>query len=257
MKKNDSPKIPVVDRMVFCRPEFKAWYSPIMLGPEAIGSWAIHPYSLRKVLKILDLLEADDYINFLKSYYDEGLKRFGRLWRYADILSVLYAVSSILRPVSYLEIGVRRGRSMAMVGANCPHCHLVGFDLWEGVYAGIPNPGPDFVRNELKKTGYFGEMELIKGDSHITVPDYFKKKDDYFDVITVDGDHSEKGAKQDLVTVLPRLKIGGIIVFDDICHPSHSYLDRVWDRVVGRDPRFLSWKFSELGYGIAMAIRRN
>ena len=30
----------------------------------------------------------------------------------------------------YLEIGVRRGRSMAMVASQAPDCSMLGFDLW-------------------------------------------------------------------------------------------------------------------------------
>jgi predicted O-methyltransferase YrrM len=91
----------------------------------------------------------------------------------------------------------------------------------------------------------------------VTVPEYFRRHPDrFFDLITVDGDHSAAGAAADIENVMPRLKIGGALVFDDIANPAHPELREVWDRVVARSDRFASWSFSELGFGIAFAIKR-
>lgn len=145
-----------------------------------------------------------------------------------------------------------------MVAATCPECEIVGFDLWTSDYAGMPSPGPDFVRGEMKKLGYAGDLTFIGGDSHDTVPRFLDVHPaKFFDLITVDGDHSEEGAEDDLRNVLPRVKVGGVLVFDDISHPAHPYLADVWQRVVVVDPRFATWQFTELGYGVAFAIRRD
>jgi predicted O-methyltransferase YrrM len=101
-------------------------------------------------------------------------------------------------------------------------------------------------------------LELIVGNSHRALPDYFSKHPDlFFDLITVDGDHSEDGAEQDLREVVPHLKVGGILVFDDISHPAHPYLAQVWRNVIESDSCFSSWGYSELGYGVALAIRKS
>jgi len=213
---------------------------------------------LQQAMHVIERLEPDNYVRFLLAYYRAGLERFGDNWHYADIVTVLTAAAKLLRPRNYLEIGVRRGRSMAMVAATCPDCDIVGFDLWTPDYAGMSNPGPDFVRAEMKKLGYSGRMELISGDSHKTLPRFFfEHRDAFFDLITVDGDHSRKGAERDLRDVLPRLKVGGIIVFDDICLPLHHHLAKVWQRVVASDSRFATWQFAELGYGVAFAIKKD
>ena len=78
----------------------------------------------------------------------------------------------------------------------------------------------------------------------------------YFDLVTVDGDHTAEGAAQDLREVLPRVSVGGALVFDDIAHRKHPHLVEVWKSVVESDPRFASYRFSELGYGIGFAIRQ-
>jgi hypothetical protein len=72
-------------------------------------------------------------------------------------------------------------------------------------------------------------------------------------MITVDGDHTVGGAAADLATVMPRLKVGGVLLFDDLLNP--PALQRVWDRLVKHDGRYLTWEFAEAGTGIAAAIR--
>jgi len=255
---SDLPSLPSAAQVVFDRPDLGNWYHPVMIGPSPLGEMAVSPACLRQVIQVVERLEPDDYIRYLLAYYRAGLERFGDDWRYADILTVLMGAARLARPHDYLEIGVRRGRSMAMMAATCPSCDVVGFDLWTADYAGMSNPGPDFVRAEMSKLGHTGRLELITGDSHKTLPRFFSEHHDaFFDLITVDGDHSKRGAEQDLRNVLARLKTGGIIVFDDICHPLHPYLASVWQRVIGSDSRFATWQFTELGYGVAFAIRKS
>lgn len=217
----------------------------------------MHAGCLRQVMPILNRLEPDEYVNYLQAYYRAGLERFGDAWHYADIVTVLLTAAQLAQPRNYLEIGVRRGRSMAVVAATCPECHIVGFDLWSRDYAGIPNPGPDFVRAEMLKLNHRGRLDLISGNSHETLPSYISQNPKtYFDLVTVDGDHTEKGATQDLRAVCKRLKVGGILVFDDICHPALPYLHNVWQRVIKRSELFDTWEFAELGYGVALAVRK-
>jgi predicted O-methyltransferase YrrM len=249
-------EIPYASRSVF-DPAMRSFYDPVILNPSTVATVATDPESVRRVLDIMNRLEPDDYLRYLSAYYERGLGLFGEAWRYADIATVLLATAQLLRPSNYLEIGVRRGRSMAMMAGVQPTCAMVGFDTWQLNYADMDNPGPVFVRSELAKVGHTGPLDLISGNSHETVPVYLADHPDlFFDVITVDGDHSETGAEQDLRHVLPRLNIGGIIVVDDTSHPSHPYLGTVWHRQVASDPRYLSWEFTELGYGVAFAVRR-
>ncbi len=141
-----------------------------------------------------------------------------------------------------------------MIGATRPECAIVGFDLWIEDYAGVTNPGPEFVKSELQAVGHRGSVELISGDSRVTVPAFLREHPDlFFDVITVDGDHSALGAATDLANVLPRLKVGGIVAFDDIA--GTLVLGRVWDQLVKSDSRYATWEFTDDGVGVAAAIR--
>lgn len=145
-----------------------------------------------------------------------------------------------------------------MVASGAPSCRIVACDLFIKNYGNMDNPGPDFVRSELARVGFAGSVEFIVGDSAIVVPDYFgRNPGQYFDLITVDGDHSERGARMDLVNVISRLKVGGAVVFDDVSNHSHPELVGVWRDVVGCSPNFSSCCFTDVGFGVAFAVRKS
>lgn len=245
-----------------CRTVFRSggtqWLAPVLVSSQTIATRATSQDTRKAVLHTLDKLSDDDYLLFVRDYYREGDRRFGNAWDYADLLTFLASASEILQPRNFLEIGVRRGRSAAIVAAACPTCDIYGFDMWMVDYAGMPNPGPQFVTDELQRIGHRGKIELVSGDSHTTVPAFFAANPQAkFDLINVDGDHSPDGAQADLECVLPYVDLGGMLLLDDITHPQHRYLEDVWDQVVGSNPDFVSYKYRELGYGVAVGIRRN
>jgi predicted O-methyltransferase YrrM len=231
---------------------------PVMLSGQTIASEAQSQRTRLNVMETLDSLSEDEYLTYLKAYYQAGEERFGAHWNYADLLTFLHASASQIKPRNYLEIGVRRGRSLAIVAQCSPKCSIFGFDLWMPNYAGMPNPGPDFVKEELERVGFGGRLELISGDSHQTLPEFFREFPEIkFDMINVDGDHSEDGARLDLQQVLPHLAVGGVLLLDDITHPQHQYLEAVWDDLLGNNPQFSTAKYTDLGYGVAVAVRKS
>lgn len=228
-----------------------------MVGAETVAARLSDRKNIEAAIDLLTRLTQDSYTSFLVQYYAEGLKRFGADWKYADIVTVLLCLAEFIKPKTYLEIGVRRGRSAAAVASVSPDCSLVLLDMWVENYAGMENPGPDFVRDELRRTGHRGSVRFIDGDSHKTLPQLFKDQPDAtFDLITVDGDHSTIGALQDLSDVVPRLNIGGAVVFDDVGHPLHPELAAVWRELVTSDCRYSSYIFDDVGYGVGFAIRK-
>ncbi|MGG1518925.1 class I SAM-dependent methyltransferase [Paenibacillus oryzisoli] len=212
---------------------------------------------MEELLSFHGELTSDEYVEYVDAFYREGLKGFGYNWVNFDVINVLYAAAKLIKPTNYLEIGVRRGRSLCTVVRGNPDVNLFAFDMWVENYAGMENPGPEYVNHELQKLGHRGHVQFINGNSQETIPQFFKENPELkFDLITVDGDHSEEGAFEDLQNVIPRLNIGGVIVFDDIAHPSHRYLHDVWHRVLEKFPHLSSFEFVESGYGIAFAIKR-
>jgi len=233
------------------------WYPSVMIGATALANQILRPETVAEARSLLASLTSDDYSIFLQNFYTDGLRRFGQDWGYGDIVTVLLVLARHIRPRNYLEIGVRRGRSVCAVASRAQACDLVMFDMWVQDYARMNNPGPSLVISELDRIGHIGRRDFVDGDSHETLPAYFVAHPDAcFDLITVDGDHSPDGAAQDLADVLPRLTVGGAVVFDDVCHPLHPELSRVWRKMVIEDPRFSSWSCNDVGYGVAFAIRR-
>lgn len=206
---------------------------------------------------------------------------------YLDIRSVLAWLAEAIQPRTYLEIGVRRGFSSAMVASRAPDVNLYAFDLWIKDYANSPNPGPDFVAQELRRVGHRGQCRFVSGDSHRTVPEFLRSprtflghfqrwlagrpaRPDAFDLITVDGDHTLVGALDDLRNVMDACRVGGAVVFDDIAPDvpaeairaelgpdpnGHGSLLGVWHAIQREFPQFRYVDYVDQAPGVAFAIR--
>jgi predicted O-methyltransferase YrrM len=109
----------------------------------------------------------------------------------------------------------------------------------------------------LGKFGASGRVEFVTGNSHQTLPEFFAKHPELeLDLVTVDGDHSDEGAHEDLMTVLPKVSRGGAIVFDDVAHPLHPNLYRIWSKaLVDCGVPLISTAYTAIGYGVAVAVR--
>ena len=223
--------VPLQQSTTFVDHNNEQWLDVVVAGPESFIPNVTGKNVIEAVCKIQKKLTPDKWIEFVDKFYEKGLTSLNNNWYYADILTVLFGITETIKVENYLEIGVRRGRSMSVVASQVKDAYIVGFDMWIDNYAGLENanPGPDFVRDEMNKVGFKGELDLIDGNSRITVPEYFQNNPDkYFDLITVDGDHSSRGAKIDIKNVIKRLKIGGLIVIDDIDNPNHRSLKKIW-----------------------------
>jgi predicted O-methyltransferase YrrM len=233
------------------------FFLPPLAGASTFADACTSANTVREVQQFILGLSRDEHVDFLNHFYSQGLERFGDEWRFADINTVLWALASRLPVRRYMEIGVRRGKSLSIIAHHRPDSELYCFDMWVPGYAGMENPGKDFVRSELQRTGYRGSAQFFDGDSSLTVPHFVEAWPDiYFDLITVDGDHSVDGARRDLLNVIPRLSIGGIVVFDDTASQYHPELGTVWRAIVGDPLRFSTFAFNETGFGISFAIRK-
>lgn len=232
----------------------KDFFDSFIYSPSLFAHIARSKYVREAVIKILEDYDLDEREKAMLSWFKRGVIYWGESWDYIDSLTVLYSVSEILKPENYLEIGVRRGRSMAVVAKAHPDVNIYGIDLWIPHYAGLENPGPEFVKNNLKLF-HRGNLNLISGNSHEEVPK-LKKLKIQFDLVFVDGDHSFSGAFRDLINVAPLVKPGGVIVFDDINHPLHPYLLAVWQKFIRKHPEFTDFIYKEQGRGVAIAVKK-
>jgi predicted O-methyltransferase YrrM len=225
----------------------------IMLNRESFLSQIGNKENTKDVVNVLKVLEPEPYATERLKDFEEQLVSNTKKW---DICSVLSLYSKVLQPSSYLEIGVRRGKSMANVLRFSSHCKAYGFDMWITNYAGVSNPGPDFVRAEMKKLGYLGELVLIHGDSHITVPSFVRTNIEVkFDMVLVDGDHSYEGALKDLENVAPVIKLNGVLVFDDIYDVRTPWLLDAWKKFLEQHKEFVQIIESKDFTGTAVAVK--
>src|SRR5262245_59676171 len=124
----------------------RRWLHPVQLGTTTLLNLSARQSTIASLIAILKRIESDEYITFMLRYYEQGLARVGDAWGYIDQLAVLHAAATVLRPQSYLEIGVFRGRSMSVVASIAPECTMYGFDMWIENYSGLENPGVALVR---------------------------------------------------------------------------------------------------------------
>ena len=156
---------------------------------------------------------------------------------------------------NYLEVGVRRGWTLYAAAARSPKANIFGFDLWYKNYANSANPGPKFVLSEAKKIGATNNINLIDGNSHKTLPKFFKSnKSKLFDLILIDGDHSKQGAYKDVKDVINNIKKGGILILDDLNTLPH--LNILWNELSKEINNYKFFSFLDNAPGVGVAIRQ-
>lgn len=219
----------------------------------------------------------------LLAVYDEAETRGLPYW---DIRTAVRVLSAAIAPRDYLEVGTRRGWSLAQVFAEVPDVAAYVFELWQPDYGGVAQGDELALRAAMRRViGDGGEPRLtvVAGSSHDALPVFFAGSgtpgDDpppqEFDLIAVDGDHSRLGAWWDLLDLMPRVRVGGALVFDDLeyggdedagvhsaseharpalPHPVHS-LEEVWGLVQSRYPNFLFFNTTWLRYRAGIALR--
>jgi predicted O-methyltransferase YrrM len=134
-------------------------------------------------------------------------------------------------PQRYLEIGTRDGGSLEVVLQNSPSLvHVVCSDTWGGDWGGTARGSHDHIERLLQLHLYTGSVRFLDGDSRQTIPTLREE----FDLVLVDGDHSEEGGAADLENVWPLVAPNGCLAFHDITHPKHLYLQRVFGGFVSR-----------------------
>jgi len=232
-------------------------YPISLITPSMIFSYARKVDTRKKLYGILEKLENDAVDRFRLELLRVGMTSFEGEWDFLDNTIVSHAFADINKPIRVMEIGVRRGFTACAIAGAFSHVELHLVDLWEGDYAKQHNPGKSLIASQLKAVGHMGKVFYYQGNSHDILPRFFKQHTNInFDMIIVDGDHSLKGAEQDLRNVFPRIAPGGILIFDDIAHFEFHDLWFLWKhykKVLEKHFRFLEYR--EQGHGVAVAIR--
>ena len=117
-----------------------------------------------------------------------------------------------------MEIGFNAGHSADLFLSCREDIKLVSFDLGIHEYVSYGKTFIDFK--------YPFRHSLILGDSKKTVPEFAAAHQDMkFDLIFIDGDHSELGALHDLVNCKKLAHASSVVVLDDTRkeHPMKSW----------------------------------
>ena len=154
-------------------------------------------------------------------------------WCTPQKAALLYALAREHRPQTIVEIGIYGGRSIVPMAAALRDN---GGGVVYGIESWSPNASVKYRTNigndfwwmnvdyqRLKKAffGFLGAHELIGFVRVIeTTSDRAHHVFDTIDMLHIDGGHSVFGAAQDVVSYVPKVRRGGIVVFDDINWPS-------------------------------------
>ena len=124
------------------------------------------------------------------------------------------------QPINYLEIGVFYGANLISFAenyANNKDSRLYCIDPWLD-YNDYPeyknsqeNTYKTFIEN-VENSNHKDKIIIKRGFSNIEL---LKLKDDFFDVIYIDGNHEPEYVLEDAVLSFRKLKKGGIMIFDD------------------------------------------
>lgn len=123
-------------------------------------------------------------------------------------------------PINYLEIGAFYGGNLISV-ANTYASHnnsmLYCIDPWADYNDYIEYKGQQskiyntFLQN-IENSGHKDKIIINRGYSHSMLHNF---KDDFFDIIYIDGNHEPDYVLQDAVLSFKKLKHGGVLIFDD------------------------------------------
>lgn len=136
---------------------------------------------------------------------NEDKRRFNLLYGLTDLVQEYVTKDSVI-----VEIGSYRGVSSELFAMFCKELHCV--DFWYGGedYYGVDKT--ELLENAEKEfdllTKKYNNIIKHKGLSIDIVKNF---PDNFFDLIYIDGDHSEFDFRQDIENWLPKIKSNGII----------------------------------------------
>lgn len=142
-------------------------------------------------------------------YYHESLSIFPDL--YSKQVNLFWCGKQSKTHIC--EIGFNAGHStmLMLLGNENPTLTFTVFDIGHHLYT---KPCFDYVQSKFSNVNF----EFVEGDSTITMPDWIQKNPELlgkYDVVHIDGGHSEYCISNDMKNSDLLVKINGIIIIDD------------------------------------------
>jgi len=134
------------------------------------------------------------------------------------------------------EIGFNAGHSsmLMLLGRDKSPIEFTVFDIGHHLYT---RPCLEYLKTKFQNVAF----EYIEGDSTVTMPSWIEKNPSsvgVYDVVHVDGGHSEHCIKNDMKNADSLVKVNGIVIIDDT---NYDYINGYVDSYVA------SGKYKELG----------
>ena len=166
-------------------------------------------------LRNLDLIINHNHDNIVLDNFNGTQYRIANNWfSYIDLNNYKD------RPINYLEVGVFYGANLLSVAKSYgshKDSKLYCIDPWEDYeeyyeYKNHQKTIYDTFINNVENSGSKEKIIINKGYSTTEIP---KFDNNFFDIIYVDANHEEQFVLQDATLSFKKLKIGGIMIFDD------------------------------------------
>lgn len=175
------------------------------------------------------------------------LTKTNNWFNYADF----YTYIAKKRFTTFAEIGVWKGHSISFLAneirkLNYGNVEIYAIDLFEDTCDSVLTRDKEIKKEiEIISSIYntvlqrSNTRDLIKDIKSISweAPSLFK--DEYFDFVFIDADHTYESAKKDILSWLPKVKKGGIISGHDYSH-NHKGVIKAVDEIFGKDKKIHS-----------------
>lgn len=156
-----------------------------------------------------------------KSWSELQLRAPGSLggWMTESEREYLFQVAKAMQPGQrFMEIGVYGGTTLSVFAMMAPDdCEIIGMDSWENETPNVSRKTGDYIDlrgfcvENLEANGVVDRVKLFDGSSHLLG----KSWDKALDVLIIDGDHTEAGAREDLDDFAKHVNLGGLLIVDD------------------------------------------
>jgi predicted O-methyltransferase YrrM len=158
-------------------------------------------------------------------YYHNTLQRFEELQNKRT--NLITAAMYTNKPGSKIcEIGFNAGHSAALFMLHAPNAEFLYFDLGQHAYT---RPCYEYLCKKFPEV----QSKMVIGDSRLTLPLWiqnFHTQLGTFDLVHVDGGHTESCVVNDLGAAIMMVKKGGIVILDDTHDPMIRAYFEMWER---------------------------
>jgi SAM-dependent methyltransferase len=179
---------------------------------ELINRWTDSAESHRNIHEdFCNKVNAEPELKALRDWVEQNIFGFGErsfLWMWKLILETK-------AQVKFLEVGVFRGQTLAIVKLIKPNAKVFGITPldstdghWESDYA----KDIKIIHDQFN----LKQPTIIKGLS--TDPEIIQQATSKYDIVYIDGGHTLDVVRQDLQNYSPMVKQGGYLVIDDCCN---------------------------------------